>query len=145
MKKKSLSIIIIFVIFIIVGVILGLIFIKKEPSNNNIIESPKKDIKIDIKQEEILLENKGIVVSKFEINYNKNEKKWFTTMMFENKTDEDINLKEYYIKMYDGEDKLLYRETASHLGVIESREKRIFEIESPENVENTEYIVIEKE
>jgi len=96
-RKNVLTILGIALGIVIVGVLIIVIFAGND----------SKDSEPSIKNTTEYLEDGKIEVTDFDINYNQTDKAWYLSMNINNSSDEEIDLKDYSLRLYEDETELV--------------------------------------
>lgn len=136
-KKKILVIATIILFIIIIAIIVVLVTKDNEPV---IVEKP--DVP-EIKNTTEILEEGKIEVTDFKIKFNNQENRWYLSMNVNNSSDEEIDLKDYSLRLYADELELVIL-PGTTLGKVPAKSGITSIIALEERFNKTNYIEIFK-
>lgn len=138
-KKNVLIILVIALVIVIVGIVIAVSLNRPKPT----VETPKKD-EADIKNTSEIIEDGKIEVTDFRINFNKTDQRWYLSMNVKNSSDEEIDLRSYFIKLYSKEEVVVIL-GGKALGKIPAKAETGSIIVLTEDYSHVDYIEIAKE
>ena len=129
---------------LIILIIVGFLLFSKKPTDimkDKVLKN--EDYKYELRQDSIKLKE-NVTIDAFYVRYYAKEKKWYVEMTFKNNTDSEVELKNYTVKAYDKNNKVVKQIDTSTLGTLSPKEVRILTIESKKDVSNITNVHIEE-
>ena len=142
-KNIKLIAIILIVLLIILFVI---IFLVKNDSGNegdNPISLESDEMDFNMNQADIVIEEK-VTISEFRIHYYEPNQRWYLDVKVKNGLSKEINLENYYINIYDKNNKIIRSISKGIMGKIPANDTYFVVIESIESLKNADHIDIMK-